>query len=299
MRIGIDIGGTKTDAVAVDDHGRTVQHFRLATGYGGPAVLRTAAAAISRMCTLIGLPVSTLDSIGLGVPGMVDALNGEVRHAANLGFSRLNLGSELHERFGVHVRVENDVNAAALGAYHFLELSGTMAYVNLGTGMAAGIVSGGRLLRGATGNAGEIGHIPLYPDGGRCPCGQRGCLETVASGSAISKQWATDDPFPARSLFSAATAGDPHAIAVAGRVAEAIAATVRLVVLTVDVDHIVIGGGVSRVGEPLLSRVRDVLDDWAAESAFVASLALAARVRLVPADSNVAALGAALIGGQR
>lgn len=297
MRIGIDIGGTKTDAVAVDDRGQTVHQFRLTTGYGGPAVLDTAAAAISRMCSLTGLQPATLESIGLGVPGMVDASSGEVRHAANLGFSRLDLGSELHERFGVQVRVENDVNAAALGAYRFLDLNGTMAYLNLGTGMAAGIVSGGRLMRGSTGNAGEIGHIPLFPDGASCPCGQRGCLETVASGSAISRQWITDDPLPARSLFTAATHGETAAIAIARRVAEAVAATVRLLVLTVDVEHIVIGGGVSRVGEPLLEGIRHVLDEWAAGSPFIDSLALPRRVRLVPADSSIAALGAALIGG--
>ena len=87
-----------------------------------------------------------------------------------------------------------------------------MAYLNLGTGLAAGIVLDGRLLRGGHGVAGEIGHIPVDPAGVVCGCGQRGCLETLASGSAIARMWPTDDPLPARELFDAADAGDEHAI---------------------------------------------------------------------------------------
>jgi glucokinase len=297
MRLGIDIGGTKTDAVAVDDRGALAQRVRLATGFGHAAVVETALAAVARIGELTGIDARGFASIGIGIPGLVDTVSGEVAHAVNLGVDRLPLGGELADRLGVGVRVENDVKAAALGAYHVLGLAGAMAYLNLGTGMAAGIVVDGRLWRGATGIAGEIGHIPVDPAGAQCACGQRGCLETVASGSGIARQWRAGDPLPARSLFAAAAAGDHEAQAIRDRLIGGIAAAVRVLVLTVDVDTVVIGGGVSHLGERLLGDVHEVLDGWGRSSPFLASLALPQRVRLVPAGSPVAALGAAIVGG--
>ncbi len=297
MRLGIDIGGTKTDAVAVDDGGVLAQRVRLATGFGHAAVVETAVTAVARIGELTGLPAGGFSSIGIGIPGMVDSVSGQVAHAVNLGVESLALGGELAGRLGVGVRVENDVKAAALGAFHLLGLDGSMAYLNLGTGMAAGIVVDGRLWRGATGVAGEIGHLPVDPAGALCRCGQRGCLETVASGSGVARQWRTDDPLPARALFAAAADGDREARAIAARLAEGIAAAVRVLVLTVDVDTVVIGGGLRHLGDRLLSDVHEVLDGWARTSPFLASLALSRRVRLVPEGTPVAALGAALVGG--
>jgi predicted NBD/HSP70 family sugar kinase len=296
VRLGIDIGGTKTDAVAVDEGGALAQRVRLATGFGHAAVVETAVAAVSRIGELTGLSPAGFQSIGIGVPGMVDTASGHVAHAVNLGLERLELGGMLAGRLGVGVRVENDVKAAALGAYHLLGLSGTMAFLNLGTGMAAGIVVDGRLWRGSTGIAGEIGHIPVDPAGALCGCGQRGCLETIASGSGIARQWASDDPLPVRALFAAAADGDREARAIKARLAEGIASAVRVLVLTVDVGTVVIGGGLSHLGERLLGDVHEVLHDWERTSPFLASLDLPARVRLVPEGTPVAALGAALVG---
>jgi predicted NBD/HSP70 family sugar kinase len=196
------------------------------------------------------------------------------------------------------VRVENDVNAAALGAFSLLGRTSaqSMAYLNLGTGLAAGLVLGGRLWRGSRGVAGEIGHIPVDPAGPLCPCGQRGCLELMASGSAVARQWPTDEPKPVRALFAAADAGDALALEVRQRLVENVAAAVRLLVLTVDVDDVVIGGGLSSLGDVLLAEVRAVLSRWAAGSEFLASLELPERVTLVPHKVNAAAIGAALIG---
>jgi len=296
VRLGIDIGGTKTEAVAIDDAGGLAQRIRLATGFGSVAVLETAVAAVSRIGELTGLAAAGFDSIGIGIPGMVDRASGDVSHAVNLGLERLALGGELADRLGVDVSVENDVKAAALGAYHLMGLAGTMAYLNLGTGLAAGIVVDGRLWRGSTGIAGEIGHIPVDPSGAICACGQRGCLETVASGSGVARQWRTDDPLPVRALFAAAADGDKDARAITARLAEGIASAVRVLVLTVDVETLVIGGGLSHLGDRLLCDVHEVLDEWAGASPFLASLSLTERVRLVPEGSLAAAVGAALVG---
>lgn len=171
-----------------------------------------------------------------------------------------------------------------------------MAYLNLGTGLAAGLVLGGRLWRGSRGTAGEIGHIPVDPTGPLCSCGQRGCLEMMASGSAVARQWPSSHASPVHALFEAADGGDPSALEVRARLLENVAAAVRVLVLTVDVDCVVIGGGLSSVGQPLVDGVRDILDLWAVTSPFLASLGLADRVQLVPAGFPAAAVGAALVG---
>ena len=153
------------------------------------------------------------------MPGLVDVERGAVKHAVNLGVDGdwLPLGDLLADGSGVPVVVENDVNAATLGA---AALSGAddLVYLSIGTGLAAGLVLDGRLRRGEHGAAGEIGHVPVDPTGVLCQCGQRGCLETIASGSALAAAWPSGDVPPAQALFAAAPAGDPAAIAVAGPV---------------------------------------------------------------------------------
>ena len=300
LRVGIDIGGTKTDAVAVDGGGAVLGELRLPTGFGAEAVVASTTEAVSALASQLRVEPRDFSSLGIGIPGSVDSGTGRVAHAVNLGLDGLELGAELTARFGVEAHVENDVNAAALGAYARLASAdrtiSSMAYLNLGTGLAAGLVLAGRLWRGSRGNAGEIGHIPIDPAGPLCPCGQRGCLETLASGSAVSRQWPTDHPWPVQALFEAAQAGDAAAEAVWERLLGNVASAVRLLVLTVDVDRVVIGGGISSLGEPLLDGVRDTLDGWAASSPFLASLGLRERVELVPAGFPAAAVGAALVG---
>jgi glucokinase len=297
VRLGVDIGGTKTDAVAVDSTGVTTQRVRLVTGFGSREVVETAIAAILKIADLSGVDPGGFESIGIGIPGMVDSAAGYVRHAVNLGVDGLNLGDAIAERLGVGVRVENDVSAAALGAYYGLGLTSSMAYLNVGTGLAAGLVINGELWRGARGAAGEIGHIPVDPNGALCGCGQRGCLETVASGSGVARVWTSADQYPVRALFEAADAGDTRAREIRAKLAGGVAAAIRVLVLNADVETVVIGGGLSHLGERLLGDVLDVLSSWSATSPFVASLELASRVQLVPNDFPAAAVGAALVGG--
>jgi glucokinase len=303
MRLGLDIGGTKTDAVAVDDAGVIVERVRLETGFGADAVIRTALDGIERISRATGNEAGRFDSIGVGIPGQVDTLRGTVSHAVNLGFDELDVGGRLSTLLGRGVKVENDVKAAALGAYRLLTSAPdaaagarSMAYLNLGTGLAAGLVIDGELWRGARGAAGEIGHIPVDPGGALCPCGQRGCLETLGSGSAIARQWATADLHPVLSLLAAAEAGDLEAVGIRDRFVGGVAAAIRVLVLTLDVELVMIGGGLSNLGSWLLDEVRAVLSSWAEESPFLASLGLDGRVLLVPAGFPAAAVGAARVG---
>lgn len=301
MRLGIDIGGTKTAAVAIGADGELSDQVRMPTGFGADEVVATALRTVERMTELAGVGAASFSSIGIGIPGAVDSATGRVSHAVNLGLEGLDLGPRLADRLGVQVRVENDVKAAALGAHHLLGVADgirahSMAYLNLGTGLAAGIVLDGRLLRGGHGVAGEIGHIPVDPTGATCTCGQRGCLETLASGSAIARMWPTDARLPARELFDSADAGDEGAVAVRERFLTGVAAAVRLLVLTTDVDAVVIGGGLAALGDALLDGTRRILNGWAAESAFLSSTDLASRVQVIPSGFPAAAVGAALVG---
>ncbi len=297
-RLGLDIGGTKTLAVAVDPGGRVVATRRTSTRRGGEGVITTAVGAIDLLLGDTGLSREAEWSVGIGIPGLVD--DAEVHHAVNLGIDQdaLPLGDVLAGRLGRPVAIENDVKAAALGATALLG-PGTapdLAYLSLGTGLAAGLVLDGRLRRGRHGAAGEIGHLALDPAGAPCPCGQRGCLETAASGSALSAAWPGESS-AAQAVFDAADAGDARALAIRAGFAGAVATAVRVLCLTADVEAVVLGGGVAQLGERLREAVAASLRDQAASSPFLSALDLPARLHVVPADFPVAAVGAALLAG--
>jgi glucokinase len=290
LRVGLDIGGSKILAAAVDPRGRVVETLRLPTRTGPDGVVDVATEAVETLAEQVG-GRRAVTGIGVGFPGLVDAEHGDVMHAVNLDITtRVPLAGLLRERLGVRVAVENDVNAAALGTAAALGLGRAgVGYLSIGTGIGAGLVIDGNLHRGSRAAAGEIGHIPVDPTGPVCNCGQRGCLEVLASGTAIASRWPhTEGGGPAAHLFAAAGAVRDE---VAGHLAEA----VRILVLTVDVDAVVLGGGVAEVGEPLVDAVRGALRRQAAVSAFLRDLDLAGRVRITPVGIPVAAIGAALL----
>ena len=293
--VGLDIGATKTLGLVVDRAGTIRAEVREATEPGADGVVRTAERVVEALRAATGQPLT--GTVGVGIPGLVDVEQGAVKHAVNLGVDGewLPLADLLGARLGVPVVVENDVNAATLGA---VALSGEddLVYLSIGTGLAAGLILQGRLRRGDHGAAGEIGHVPVDPAGALCTCGQRGCLETIASGSAIAAAWPSGDVPAAQALFAAAQSGDPKAIDARDRFAHGVASAVRVLSLTVDPRTVVLGGGVAQLGEQLRVAVAAALLDQAADSPFLASLDLAGRLRVVPSNYPVAAVGAALLG---
>ncbi len=298
--VGLDVGGTKVLGVLVGPDGQVVTSMRLPSRHGGAGIAGTAVEATRRLVDEAGLDLAALSGVGIGLPGIVDPMRGEVAHAVNLGVGEtVPLAGLVAGGLGdLPVHLENDLNCAVLGAAH---LSGRpeadLAFLALGTGLAAGLLLDGTLRRGAHRAAGEIGHLVYIPDGRACPCGQRGCLERYASGSALAALWPTSEPVPAPlALFDAADAGDPAAVTVRDEFVRAVAAAVRVLVLTCDVGLVVLGGGVSELGERLGGPVRAELDREAAESRFLASMRLAQRVALAPAGVPVGAVGAALLG---
>ena len=299
LRVGLDIGATKILGAVVAADGSVLAQFREPTVPGADGVLATATRVLDRLAAEFDgvLP----SHVGIGFPGLVDRDRGAVSHAVNLGLGDdwLPLAERLAERTGAAVAVENDVRAATWGA-HVLSGADDLGYLSIGTGLAAGFVLGGVLRRGAAGASGEIGHVPVDSDGPFCSCGQRGCLELTAAASALTAAWPTDGGVsPATAVFAAALAGDLQAVAVRDHFAVRVADAIRMLGLSVDPATIILGGGVTDVGEPLLAAVTDALRTQAVGSPFLAAINLAARVRLLPAGVPAAAIGAAMIWDAR
>ncbi len=270
MNVGVDVGGTTTRAVVFDATLAPVDSRSGSTPRGGDAVVELVATLVEELAA--GARVRP-ETVAVGIPGRIDVDRGMVSTAVNLGITEpVAIAERLRARLAVPVHVENDVNSAALGAYaHFgLVPPASLAYVNVGTGIAAGFVLGGRLLRGATGGAGEIGHIPMRPDGPPCPCGQVGCAEAVGSGRAVAADASPEDVFAA------------------------VAWTVQLCVMTLDVDVVVVGGGMTSTEEPFLLGLDEALAKSEATSPMLAATGLARRVRLAPLDVPLGSLGAVL-----
>jgi len=266
MRLGVDIGGSKTASVVLGADGEVLASATAPSGRG-PAEVVAQATHIARLAMgEVGGP-GAITSVGACIPGLVDTAAGTVRHAVNLDVESLDLAAELGAALGIPVTVENDVKAAALGAHRVsgLDAASTLAYLNLGTGLAAAVVHAGEVVRGIDGVAGEIGHLPFGGDV-LCACGQTGCLETMASGSALLRMW-PDAAAQGFDLLGAASRGDGAAVLAA----ESLCGGVALAVQAIRAEL----------------RVR------AAVSPFLASLALDERVSFLPSGVPVAAIGAA------
>jgi len=293
VRLGVDIGGTKTDVVLVRDDVVIARH-RAPSGFGEEDVIRSATAAVGAVLAHAGIGFDDVRSIGIGVPGGV--VDGVVTYALNLGLERLDLAGALEEAWGLRPVVDNDVNVAALGAWtHLGRTDDSLAYLNLGTGLAAGLILGGRLWRGANGTAGELGHISVDPKGPADADGLPGALETYASGSGITRQWGVQGAV-ARDVFDAADRGDPTAIAIREGLYFGVASAVRALVLMLDVQRVIIGGGLAAHSAEILLGTARQFAEWGSRSAFLESLALQERLLVLDADAPVAALGAADLG---
>ncbi len=296
VRVGLDVGGTKTDAVAVAADGSIIARVRRATGWGDDAVIESIVASVLALREDEALSGCEISSVGVGVPGLIDPSTGNVLHAVNLGVESLDIAGRVGAVLRVPIEVENDVKAAALGAAALRSAAPTMAYLNLGTGVAAGIVADGRIWRGATGTAGEVGHISVDPNGRLCGCGQRGCIETLCGGGALARAWQRPGALPIRDIFDAAEEGDALARELRADLARGAAAAVRVLALSVDVATVVIGGGITALGDRLRADIVAALQREAESSPFMRSLRLHERIELLPAGSPAAALGAALVG---
>lgn len=310
LLVGVDVGGSKIAVLVVDGLERVLAR-EVADTAAGPQEGATdqIAAVIDRTLRTANAGIEDVAAIGVGVPGRVDPLTGAVTLAVNLGWSDLPLGAQLEARFGRPCAVENDVRAAAFGLHRRRVVGDVedLAYLAVGTGVSAGVMLHGRLHRGARGLAGEIGHVVIDPAGARCACGERGCLETFVSGSAIARLAceaietgrvttlaATTDP-SAVDVYRAAAAGDAVALEIADSVGRRLAWAIHLLVMTYDVERVVLGGGVSHAGATFLRPIEEELDRLRATSELAREQLVPGIAQLLPAGADAGAWGAVSI----
>ncbi|MCC3374792.1 ROK family protein [Cohnella sp. REN36] len=306
---GIDLGGTKLLAVLVDGEGRVLASDEQPT-YADQGADRVIGRMVELVNGLLGERYE-LTGVGVATAGTLNPNGGLIEIATNLGWKDVPLGLELERRLGVPVTVENDANAAAYGEWKAGAGVGTQdcVFITVSTGIGGGIVSGGRLVRGKTASAGELGHITIDWNGPKCPCGNVGCLELYASGTAIGRAAAAAaeaDPIRGAKLLElaggvkmtsrhaseAAKAGDPLAAEVLREAGRALGAGLVSMVHMANPELIILGGGASHIGEPLLGPMRDMLDERVIGS-------MGRGVRIVPPTlgTEAGAIGAALMAG--
>ncbi len=264
----------------------------IAPTYGdGPGTAgRTLVALLARVLERAASQGVAVGAIGVGVPGTVDPTTGvigESHHTAEL--TGQHLGRSVGERFGIPAFVDNDVNALALGEWMFGLGRGTRSLVVLaaGTGIGAGIVLDGRLVRGAGGYAGEFGHAPVKFDGRPCWCGGRGCLVVYASGRGIAE---AAGGRPAPLVFQAAADGDREAAVLVDEACDALGAMIGTIVNGLNPEVVVVTGGVAAAYAAREARV------LRAAGRHSLGLALApTRIAIVPSGKGTTVRGAAAL----
>ena len=191
--IGVDMGGTKILSAVIDAEGNILGTAKVPTkaGKGAVAVIDRIADCVQKAVSKSGVAAESIQAIGIGAPGPLDPATGVVIFAPNLGWRDVPLKAELEARTGFLTFVDNDVNVGTLGEHVFGAGRGVQNVVGIfvGTGIGGGIILHGELFHGASKTAGEIGHIIVKAGGPRCGCGTRGCLEAIASRTAMTKQF--------------------------------------------------------------------------------------------------------------
>ncbi len=310
--VGLDVGGTKIEAMAVDRGLNVVGRLIVPTDTTSAAqVVDSIAGAVEDVLKAAGIPLEEVQAVGLGVPGQIQ--DGVVNLAVNLQLESYPLVDTLAARLGLPVALENDVRAAAMGACQYLRARqpvDVMAYLSIGTGISAGLVLNGKLFRGPHGMAGEIGHITFEPGGPICNCGARGCLESLAAGPAIARQAAQAlqdgkvsilagyESLTAENVFQAAELNDPLALEIVRKSSAYLARAIQLLVMTYDVDKIVLGGGVSHSGEIFLNPILNELEQIRSQSTLMEKMLPADKIVLLPKDYSPGGWGAIAIARQ-
>ena len=287
--VAVDVGGTTIKGAVVDRAGDFVRELSRPT----PAAAGVDAVIAALLDTIAELLSGReIRAVGMVVPGAVDAAAGRAVFSANLGFRGEPLRDIVSEATGLPACLAHDVGAAGVAEQELGATAGVEDYVLavIGTGIAAVIRTGGRVVVGATGVPGELGHIPVWPGGEQCTCGQRGCLERYASAAAIARRYAQAGGEPGLSAADvlARTDTDGQARRVWSEAVEALALAFSTCTMLLDPELIVIAGGLSEAGEALREPVEHELAElvlWHGRPA----------VKLSPLGGRAGLLGAALL----
>ncbi|MNZ56223.1 Glucokinase [compost metagenome] len=261
---GIDIGGTKSAIGIVDQQGTVIAKRTLPTDQSvtPDVMVDRIADALKELIQDTKMDEAELIGIGIGAPGPLNTKKGTIVKPPNLrGWWDFAIVSSFERHFTVPIHFENDATAAALaekwlGAAKEAE---NFVYITISTGIGAGIYSHGRLITGSTGNAGDVGHLVIDPASGTCVCGQQGCWEYIASGTAIARQASQllGRDVSTKEVFDLADDGHVQMKALVDQVFRYIGIGCVTLINTFDPELLVIGGGVSQVGDPLFDCIRD------------------------------------------
>ena len=288
---GVDVGGTtvKMGLFNVDGEVLDKWEIKTRTENGGEAILPDIAAAANAKMEEKGIAKEEVAGLGIGIPGPIDE-EGVVPHTANLGWGYKEVSKELSELTGLPCKGGNDANVAALGEMWKGGAAGykNVVMVTLGTGVGGGIIIGGKILTGSNGAGGEIGHLHVDDNiPGQCGCGNKGCLEQVASATGITNLAnqalaASDKPsmlregeVSAKTVFDAVKADDELAKEVAERFGKYLGTALANITAVTDPQAIVIGGGVSKAGPILLEYVEKYYQQYCFKSCKNVKFALA------------------------
>ena len=288
LALGLDIGGTKLAAGVGEASGELLSFTTQPTPQEStPQQVVTLLVEMAEAAlTDAGISKHDLAGVGVSYGGPVNQATGVTVCCHHLtGWENFALREMLSQELGAWVQVDNDANVSALGEACFGAGRGYrhLLYLTVSSGIGAGVIIDRRIYRGATGLAGEIGHIVIDTQGPACPCGQRGCLEAMASGWAIGRHgqemgFTRDQQIPdAAVVFAAVASGNQKAREVIVQASEALGRGIAMAVNLLDPGLVVIGGGVAKAGETLLQPVRDAVARWAMEP-------IGSRVRIIGAE---------------
>ena len=254
LRIGVDLGGTKIEAIALDGAGRELLRRRVASPQGDYAAT---IAAVTGMIVGLERELGRRGSVGVGIPGAISPASGLIKNANSTWLIGKPFDRDLEAALGRPARLANDANCFALSEATDGAAAGAGAVfgVILGTGVGGGIVIAGRVLTGRNAIAGEWGHNPLpWPreaecHGPTCYCGKQGCIETYLSGPGLARDHAAGggEDLPAEEVVARAAQGDAPAKAALERYEDRLARALAHVINLLDPDVIVLGGGLSKI----------------------------------------------------
>lgn len=269
--LGIDIGGTNIKGAVGDCRGTLLARSEVQTKaeLGPEGVLDRVEELALGILEQAHLDLDDVAALGLGVPGLIDFQRGMVIHAPNLRWEQLRVRELLESRLGRRVYIDNDANLAALGEKWLGagRVFRSFLMVTIGTGIGSGLILNDQLYRGSHGLAPELGHIVVRSQNGyRCNCGSWGCLETEVAAPAIVRRARAcgvepkaDGSLEARDVFARAILGDEKCLLVVQETAEILGTALANCNLMLDLDGIVIGGGVAQAKELLLDQLTDVI----------------------------------------
>ncbi|HCW03809.1 MAG TPA: glucokinase [Clostridium sp.] len=273
--IGIDLGGTKIKGALADLEGNIISSNTVLTDAfkGEKAVLDRINGVIARVLEEGGKTINEIKAIGIGSPGPLDSKKGIIITSPNLPFRNFNIVSEVKKVYDLPVYLENDANVAAIGEYMFGAGKGkrNMIYVTVSTGVGGGAVLNGKLYKGSTSNALEIGHTTLLPDGPKCNCGNYGCLEAFSSGTAIARQarealeagletsLSQYEKVTSYEVYVEAQKGDKVSKDILEKSFTYLGIGIANTIVSFDPEMIVIGGGVSKMGSVMFDKINEVV----------------------------------------